>query len=284
MAALDLSPHPLVVGLATALKAKNTGAQRRKAATDAADQAQQVAKAAAAPVAVPAVGALGSAGMAQVAARLTDPNIPELAAFGGYLGGTVKAPPGNATWQILYLDAKLLTWMLVQQDEIIFHQRLDDDNAVFKERDVIWVVAVALVGRSSGPLSPWLSGDFTRAVDFTPPLAGGGVPPQPASSATWTRQGAVRPERAEGHPAVARNRCRSASVSGRGARARASARSRSRSPQTAHPKTLTTSSSATLTILPSGLFAKSWIPPDCSTASAAPPWLSHNRRVPSGSR
>jgi len=98
-----------------------------------------------------------------------------LAAFGGYLGGTTDHPPGKKRWQILYLDAKLLTWLLVQQDEILFHQRLEDDKAAFKERDVIWVRADALVGRSSGPPSLWLSGDFTRAADFTAPLAGGGV-------------------------------------------------------------------------------------------------------------
>jgi hypothetical protein len=179
MADLDLSPHPLVVGLATALKkAQPKGAQRRKAAMDAALRAQP----AAAPVAAPAVGRavaeLRQQQSSSVATSLaTDPNVPELVAFGGYLGGTTNDPPGNVTWQILYLDAKLLTWVLVQQDEILFHQRLTDDKAAFNERDVIWVEADALVGRSSGPLSLWLSGDFTRAVDFTPPLAGGGLPP-----------------------------------------------------------------------------------------------------------
>jgi hypothetical protein len=179
MADLDLSPHPLVVGLATALKKDQPkGAERRQAAMDAALRARQVAAPDAPEAVGRAVSELRQEQSSSAAASLaTDPNVPELAAFGGYLGGTTEAPPGKEPWQILYLDAKLLTWLLVQQDEILFHQRLKDDKAAFYERDVIWVKADALVGRSSGPLSLWLSGDFTRAVDFTPPLGGGGPPP-----------------------------------------------------------------------------------------------------------
>lgn len=102
-----------------------------------------------------------------------DATIPELAAFGGYVGGTTNAPPSTETWQILYLDAKLLTWLLVPRNQILFHQRMDDDKAAFNQRDFIWVKADVPLARSSGPPSIWLSGDFTRAVDFTPPLAGG---------------------------------------------------------------------------------------------------------------
>ena len=93
---------------------------------------------------------------------------------------TTESPPGENPWQILYLDAKLLTWLLVQHDEILYHQRMADDKAAFNQRDVIWVRADALVGRSTGSPSAWLSGSFTRAVEFTPPLTGGGA----ASAAT----------------------------------------------------------------------------------------------------
>src|SRR4051812_18067665 len=115
MADLDLSPHPLVVGLATALKkAQPKGAQRRKAARNAALHAQQVG----APDTAQSGGSSGSelseGQISNVAHLAVNPNIPELVAFGGYLGGTTTAPPGEATWQILYLDAKLLTWVLVQ--------------------------------------------------------------------------------------------------------------------------------------------------------------------------
>lgn len=225
MTDLDLSPHPLVVGLAVALGDTAGGAatlaQAKEAAADAQalaahdaksakdraakkvakvlqDEAdkQRVAEAAEAAAAetpeneqarTAATAARDDAdkatqhadvqrnalGFNAVTDLVVDLNTPELSAFAGYLGGTTEAPPSTATWRILYLDSKLLTWLLVQQDDILFHMRIADDKAAFNERDVIWVRADAPVGRSSGSPSVWLSGDFTRAMDFTPPLAGG---------------------------------------------------------------------------------------------------------------
>jgi len=108
-------------------------------------------------------------------------SVPELAAFAGFLGGAVDHVAGHdgRDWQVLYLDGKLLTWLMVQRSAIVFHQRLADDKAPYNQRDVIWVRADAPLARSTGSPALWLSGEFTSAADFTAPLAGGTAPEPP---------------------------------------------------------------------------------------------------------
>jgi hypothetical protein len=113
-----------------------------------------------------------------LASRLAaDPTIPPLVTFAGFLGGTITA---NAdAWRVFYLDAKLLTWLLVREDDIVQRETLEDDSSAFGQRDVIWLKSSASVTEGSG--SPrvheieaqFLRGDFIGAGDFSASLTGG---------------------------------------------------------------------------------------------------------------
>jgi hypothetical protein len=97
-----------------------------------------------------------------------EPGLPELTTFLGYLGGTVKQPDGT-TWRVMYQDQKAVTWLLVPDDEIVLHDRVEDDKAAFKERDVIWVKADTPVRqgrRGESEQSMFLVGTFTSAGDL----------------------------------------------------------------------------------------------------------------------
>jgi hypothetical protein len=109
-------------------------------------------------------------------------DFPELVAFTGYLGGTVtETPPGReGSWRILYLDSQLQNWRLIPDEDILVFSRMNDDDAAFNKRDVIWVDSGALTASGDAPPRPeaqakYLRGDFTRAGDL---LEGGtGVGP-----------------------------------------------------------------------------------------------------------
>jgi hypothetical protein len=109
-------------------------------------------------------------------------DFPEVVAFTGYLGGTVtETPPGRGgSWRILYLDSQLQNWRLIPDEDILVFSRMDDDDAAFNKRDVIWVASDALTASGDAPPRPeaqakYLRGDFTRAGDL---LEGGtGVGP-----------------------------------------------------------------------------------------------------------
>jgi hypothetical protein len=109
--------------------------------------------------------------------------IPDLVTLAGYLGGAVdvalRGP--SETWQILYVDLALQNWRLIPADDIVLHDRMDDDDSPFKKRDLLWVNADAQTARSEAPPRPevqakFLRGDFTRAGDLTPPPIGGARP------------------------------------------------------------------------------------------------------------
>jgi hypothetical protein len=110
-------------------------------------------------------------------------DFPEVVAFTGYLGGTVtETPPGReGSWRILYLDSQLQNWRLIPDEDILVFSRMDDDDAAFNKRDVIWVDCDALTASGNAPPRPeaqakYLRGDFTRAGDL---LEGGtGVGPE----------------------------------------------------------------------------------------------------------
>jgi hypothetical protein len=113
-----------------------------------------------------------------LASRLAaDPTIPPLVMFAGFLGGTVTA--NSDPWRVFYLDAKLLTWLLVREDDIVQSRTLADDTSAFGQRDVIWLKSSASVTEGSG--SPrvheieaqFLRGDFIGAGDFSASLTGG---------------------------------------------------------------------------------------------------------------
>jgi hypothetical protein len=103
--------------------------------------------------------------------------IPELVTVAGYFGGTVELGDDRARWWILYLDSQLQSWRLIPHKDILLHSSMDDDNAPFKKRDLLWVDADAITARGESPPRPevqaqYLRGDFTRAGDLVAPAPG----------------------------------------------------------------------------------------------------------------
>jgi hypothetical protein len=95
--------------------------------------------------------------------------------FAGFLGGPVKHTDGTE-WRLLYLDSRLENWLLIPDDQIVVHQRLQDDNAPSGKRDALWVRSSATVVRGSGSRAKegrFLVGEFTRAADFAASTTGG---------------------------------------------------------------------------------------------------------------
>jgi hypothetical protein len=104
----------------------------------------------------------------------TQATLPDLSLIAGYLGGTMTRD--KATWRLFYLDARLDSWLLVAEDDIVVHQRLKDENAPSGVRDVLWVDATANLLRGSGPQTNdgrFLVGQLTRAGDFAASTGGG---------------------------------------------------------------------------------------------------------------
>jgi hypothetical protein len=126
-----------------------------------------------------------------------DSHLPELNAFAGFLGGVLlddRKGTSQAIWRLLYLDAKLLTWLLVKEDEIVLRSTVRDATAPFENRDVIWLKSDASLSEGSGPPQPnevqarFLRGSFTRAGDFAATLSGGTFAPAgglPDGIFTW---------------------------------------------------------------------------------------------------
>ena len=151
----DFPPNPLVTALAQRLlsqRAQDDGAAQLRSDPDA--EAQQLANEFAA-----------------------DPTIPPLVTFAGFLGGAIDA--AGTTWRVLYLDAKLLTWLLVSEDDIVQSERVTDITAPFGQRDVIWLKSSASLTEGTGPPraaeleAQFLRGDFIGADDFSASLTGG---------------------------------------------------------------------------------------------------------------
>lgn len=151
----DLTPHDLVTGLAKELAAAK----------------------------VDALASLpGNASAATRANALASADeLPELIIFAGYLGGEVaRAADSERKWRLLYLDWKLVSWLLIPEQDIVFSTQIDDPTAPFKRRDALWVNANALVKRGTGPQSVearFLRGDFVRAGDISTSLTGGTFTP-----------------------------------------------------------------------------------------------------------
>jgi hypothetical protein len=100
--------------------------------------------------------------------------LPGLSLFAGFLGGTVSRD--QTPWQLVYLDSRLDTWLLVQENDIVVHERLKDPNAPSGLRDVLWVDATANLVRGSGPQTGdgrFLVGRLTQAGEFAASTTGG---------------------------------------------------------------------------------------------------------------
>jgi hypothetical protein len=155
-------PHPLVTSVALKLAEKNVGtlptdAAARVSPASVVDDTAEVAE----------KKKLADTFAAQ-------PNLPGLSLFAGFLGGSVTRD--EAPWQLVYLDSRLDTWLLVQESDVIVHQRLTDENAPSGVRDVLWVDATANLVRGSGPQTGdgrFLVGQLTQAGEFAASSSGG---------------------------------------------------------------------------------------------------------------
>ena len=110
-----------------------------------------------------------------------DPGLPELYTFAGYLGGILDNAPDSAPgpWRLLYLDAKLRTWLLVDEDSILFRIGVEDETSPSGTRDYIWMRSDASVTQGEGPLQKneiqarFLRGGSSRPATSPRSLAGG---------------------------------------------------------------------------------------------------------------
>jgi hypothetical protein len=169
---VDLTPHPLVSGVAAGLvdlklpldELGATLIQNRRALVTL--KPDSVVRGVLADVSQKEADSI--AGFA------ASPDVPELVTFAGFVGATLKQQ--EKFWCVLYLDTRLQTWLLVQKDGIVFRDPVKKDDAPCGIQDVLWVKADTPVGRGSGSLSvegQFLSGDFTRAADFDAAPSGG---------------------------------------------------------------------------------------------------------------
>jgi hypothetical protein len=127
-------------------------------------------------------------------------NAPAVSLFAGYLGGPVDHD-GNE-WRLLYLDALLADWMLIQVTDIVAHERLETENAPAGVIDVLWVKATANLVTGSGPRANtgrFLVGEFTRAGDFAPSTRGGTFSAASGLLCQATTPGCCRPSRTTCH-------------------------------------------------------------------------------------
>lgn len=163
-----LQPHPLIVGLATSLvREKKPDAKKRDLRTLVSEVSDGKTK-------DPEKAAHDFA---------STPQLPELAIFVGFLGGTITGD--GKTWRLLYQDPKALTWLLVEDDEIVWYDTVEDKSSPSQRRDVLWVKKESTVAPGVGPESAegqFLRGKFTSAgdlhasmVDASPAPAGSGI-------------------------------------------------------------------------------------------------------------
>jgi hypothetical protein len=99
--------------------------------------------------------------------------VPRLVTFAGYLGARFKMR--DAEWCVLYLDTRLMHWLIVDTTGIVYRDKMRDDQAPCRQHDVIWVKADAAVGvgdAAEAVQSAFLTGDFTRAGDYDTPASG----------------------------------------------------------------------------------------------------------------
>lgn len=154
----DYDPHPIVVGVAKAFKKSSPGLTLAFDALTAAVAGSQD----------PADT------RRRVAQRFAElPDRPDLLVFAGFLGGQVTK---DGNWQLLWLDVRLQSWLLVREEDIVYHERIADPAGPKHGRDYIWVKSTAGIRRGAGSQSKearFLVGDFTSAGDFAASSKGG---------------------------------------------------------------------------------------------------------------
>jgi hypothetical protein len=152
----ELSPHPLVTAIGANLGAPGTALESAGKSFAGADTSAFTAK-------------RDTKAAQDVAdAFATDNHRPKLVTFAGFLGGKVE-DKSQVSWQVVYRDTNLDTWLLVLESDIVFRDTLRDDRMPFRELDEIWLRDDTVVTEGSGPLQPdeiqarQLRGAFTAA-------------------------------------------------------------------------------------------------------------------------
>ncbi|HEX5619832.1 MAG TPA: hypothetical protein VFX51_15535 [Solirubrobacteraceae bacterium] len=177
---MDLKPHPLISAVVD-------GLEQRKVTITPVDQLGDLAPPAPRELAASAK-ARGKKATAPPDAeqdKVTDRAlqlagtalIPALVTFAGFVGATLRRDPSSdATLTVVYLDPQLSSWVLVPTEGIVARDRITDERAPGKERDVVWVTANSSVRSGNGSLpsqAEFLTGEFTRAGDFEASPNGG---------------------------------------------------------------------------------------------------------------
>jgi len=126
--------------------------------------------------------------------KFIEPQRAAVVMFAGYLGPGTTGPK-DKTWRFLYQDAKAVSWLLVPEDDIVLHDRVEDKRAAFQKRDLIWVRADAPVRQGTQEESEqarFLTGTFTNAgdlhatlIDASPSPAGSGILCAPTPECCW---------------------------------------------------------------------------------------------------
>lgn len=163
---MALTPHPLVTGVAKGFNEKDV-ASFGAALQEVLPRPKKGEEAGAKPPGdKDLLGALATAG-----------ELPDLVAFAGFVGPELPYEwSGVKKWRLLYLDWRLVTWLLVPEDRIYYSARIEDKTVPDEGRDVIWVDGNARIKRGGGPQTlqaRFLSGDFVRALDLRESLTGG---------------------------------------------------------------------------------------------------------------
>ena len=170
----DLVPHPLVVSFGKFL-AGRPGFSALTAPASALEQADRTTQQADGDAAKADEDTENAKEKNDLAKAIADQaNVPDLSLFAGFLGGPYTRD--NVKWRLLYLDSRLSNWLLVPEDDIVVHERLDDEHAPSGKRDALWVRGSATVVQGSGSRSNqgrFLVGEFTRAGDFAASTTGG---------------------------------------------------------------------------------------------------------------
>lgn len=112
-------------------------------------------------------------------------NLPLLHVFAGFLGGAVRqtTDPTNKQWQLLYLDPKLFSWLLVDVDALLLANNVPDPRSAFGSYDYVWLGADASVSQGDGSVQAneiearFLRGDFVSAADFAASVTSGTYAP-----------------------------------------------------------------------------------------------------------
>jgi hypothetical protein len=106
----------------------------------------------------------------------TEADQPHYRMVAGYLGGYVTGSGPDR--QLLYLDARLSSWLQIVITDVALFSRVKDDSAAFGLRDVLWLNPDARVVRgddSDSVQRSYLNGPFVRVADMEATFGSGGT-------------------------------------------------------------------------------------------------------------